>query len=472
LAVAAHREGAERGGCWRPARAGRRTAGRSVAPALWLGTCALIGACVQGHEGGATDRGGSSLGRGVEQVGDGALATASTTASATVPRSAGGGAGSGESGVPQGSAPDRAGHPVSVASAQLGGGLAQAAGASPQTTLRAAEPGSAPQLDPDAVYIVGWTPELGDNSTALAIAAVDAPEDSVGAVGYFSHGWIRRSDGHLLYQDNNYGDPMRELLRDALPIAPYTSDGPSYHQGETSFASNLPCEPSETQQTTQRRYLVAWDGSYYHSCNWQDAVPSPADTNTEAWYDAAGALAYEGAVWPQRIGAQRRLLGQRDSALVGIDLDSGAELANIDLEGRWISAVRMRADGFSVALRTPPDYATAAVSPSGAALPPDERTWLDLDLSGAILARGSYAPLPAALSYVNTGNPWGNGAAALDGAGRLYEFAGDQDGNVVVVRRPRGEGEGEVAYRYPLDADPVASPTLLRIEETYFITGG
>lgn len=327
--------------------------------------------------------------------------------------------------------------------------------------LRDAEPGTTPVLDPDRVYMLGENAEIGSNDPQ-ELAAVEAQTDSVPAIGWFSQGWIRRSDGHLLYQDNNYGDPVREFVRDPVPLV--SSDGHGlvdWHAGETELDSgSLPCNPGETKLTTQRRFKLGWDGKLYHTCGNYDVVPAPDDPDTQTWYDATGREMYTSKVWLSRVGAGGIAIGTRGgNELVVFEFDGGHELASIDITNQTLIAARMRADGFWAALRDESSH---------------ERSWLDIDLSGAVTARGPFAPMPEGVTYVAPGNSWSDGgAAALDAQGRLYEFASETydgtDDNVVVVRRPPAEGQSDVPYRsHPTPTDEHD----IFVMETVFFTGG
>lgn len=320
--------------------------------------------------------------------------------------------------------------------------------------LRSAAVGEAPVFDPGAVYLLGYTREfnVGDgDGSGLSIAPVDDPTDSVGGFGYFTDAMIRRTDGRLIYQDNSGQDYATEFLRDAALLEPHPNS-----EGETVHASSLPCDPTETEPPMgyPRSYLLSYDDVLYHTCAVHDDDYAIGD-DTRVWYSAEGELVYDGGAWLERIGAQKRALAYDENDLVVLDLESGTQVGSVQLDGLEVVSVRSLADGFTLALHREGEPG---------------RYWLDIDLDGATIARGSYAPLPPNTRYVPYGtNAWAIRTGAIDAQGRLYEFAGTlQDGSVVVVRRPR-EGASEIVYT---DAHASEDETLLHLGPVLLITGG
>jgi hypothetical protein len=90
--------------------------------------------------------------------------------------------------------------------------------------------------------------------------------------------------------------------------------------------------------------------------------------------------------------------------------------------------------------------------------------YVDVDLTGHVVAKGYYAPLPAEVS-VNEGQMWTWKHPVIDGTGALYQFAVAGSENVI-VRRPM-TGESTIVYR--ANDWPVTRPHTVLPE--YLVTG-
>jgi hypothetical protein len=328
----------------------------------------------------------------------------------------------------------------------------------PPIPLRAAAIGELPIFDPSSIYIVGDSGEIADYGT-FGVAPLDSPADSVASFGWFAALWIRRGDGHLIYQEDGSRALAREMRRDPMPM----TDQTLRYEGETTYSTDLPC--GEADPLAPRFLLLSWDDALYHTCGNGDPGAVDGERVHTTWYTADGQLAYSGDARIVRIGPNQRALGVLNDALVVIDLATGEVLNSIELDGGYFVAVRMHAEGFMLALIHGDEQTTDNNREQLTG-----RSWLDLDLDGNIVATGTYAPLLQGYWYVGNGNAWGQRVGVLDPQGQLYEFVGDpQGGEVVVMRRPR-TGVSDVRFVQPDGYEP--GDTNIHAQVPRLLTGG
>jgi hypothetical protein len=272
------------------------------------------------------------------------------------------------------------------------------------------------RFDPDRVYVIGRRPEaVSGDLYAFQLAPIDALDRAAFSLPGFASPVIRRTDRRLLY-DFNGGWELREWRADSVSAM---STGELISGEPVVEAAALPCGPIDRYST--RRYLVAWDGSVYHSCPGSDASPPQSSQYVESWYDPTGALAYTGPSVTSIGPEGRALVWLDDGSSLIVDFLRNQTLKQLDLPNRVtpssMNAARAYAQGFRFAFTTARG-----------------REWTDVNLAGELQAAGVYPGLPTGVTINESF--WGRSWSALDGAGTLYEFAqlGEEK---VIVQRPR-----------------------------------
>ncbi|MDD9943492.1 MAG: hypothetical protein OXU20_20800 [Myxococcales bacterium] len=357
-------------------------------------------------------------------------------------------------------------------------------------SLRERTVGEAPSLDPDQVYFLGVRNDHrvrqespGRRSVVppmptplyASIAPLDNMSDSLQMLPLeIETAYLSRADGFLHYQVvPRFGlngpaqspDVLRRFVLDEMRAVPGThSAGRNLPEvlGDPVMEHALACESLEEHQH-KRLFVPGWDNEVYYACG-QGAARGPTILTLEgpwrrsySWYDRRGALVYEGDVWLRRVGPRGRALGQRRTAagweIVLLDLnDGGALLATIDPGADFeagsvveMTGIRMRSDGFWLALQRAPGAAQTVASdyPTGTRL-----FWLDLSLEGEILGRGEYAPLPDGLTTIQL-NSHAAHRVAIDGSGAAYQIvepaSESTDSRRSIVERPM-RGDSKVRY--------------------------
>jgi len=337
-----------------------------------------------------------------------------------------------------GSAPAGAGGQPNEGGTSSGGSVGSTP---PKRKLRDTAPGDVVIFDPDEVYAVGYVSDVDQYVGPYGIAPLADTSDAVTALPLFGKEHIRRTDGHLLYSFNGADSnglgiklPLYEFRRDEVDLANHTN-GESFLDDVVSACALAP-RGTSGQPNQPGDYLVSFDDAVFHWCM-QDMWPS---TSRMVWYSATQpsmTFASEGVV---TIGRDNRTLvwAQNDTYSV-MDFATGTAFASHSVQelfagvpsGAYALATRATADGFWLAGGSPDYQAVEAMQ------------WVRLDLSGALVGSGYYAPLPAGVT-LDPGN-WTSSHPVIDGRGALYQFAwiGSE---TVIVRRPMS-GESDVYYR-------------------------
>ena len=259
-------------------------------------------------------------------------------------------------------------------------------------------------FDPEQVYLFGTLSEGACYRDA--VAPVEAPSDAV--VGFAcdaneSTGWIRPTDGRLLYTDGQLQDTVvvftcdgctKVTAGDPYPTDPLANDD----------RIELPCPGA----ALRIGYQLAPNGRVYHLCN-------------DGWYDQ------DGDRIPTREAYLIVHLGPDDTALLSnnvLDLTSGEMAPLSGLADLDPLAARALEDGYWIAIQS-------------SATEPTELWHVALD--GTATQLGTYPPLPA-----NQSGPYG---AKLDGQGRLFQMARDttESSRDTIVRRSI-DGQSQVVY--------------------------
>lgn len=337
-----------------------------------------------------------------------------------------------------GSAPAGAGGQPNEGGASNGG---SSGSMPPGRKLRDTAPGDVVIFDPDEVYAVGYVSDVDQYVGPYGIAPLADTSDAVTALSLFGDEHIRRTDGHLLYSylgsdANGLGVtmPLYEFRRDEVDLANFTK-GESYFDDVVSACALAPRGVSG-QPNQPGGYLVAFDGSLFHWC-YQDMWPA---TSRMVWFSVAQPPITYASEGVTTVGPDNRtLVWAQDDTYSVVDLATGVGFATHSVQelfvgvpsGAYALATRAHQEGFWLAGGSP-DYQSV-----------EAMQWVRMDLSGAIVGSGYYAPLPPGVT-IETNN-WSTSHPVLDGRGALYQFAW-LGSEAVIVRRPMS-GDSDVYYR-------------------------
>jgi hypothetical protein len=338
------------------------------------------------------------------------------------------------------------------------GGTPGATGDGPPGSLRGTPPGSAVVLDPNDVYVVGYVSDLNHYDGPYGIAPLAHPDDAVTGIPLFSSVFVRTSDGHLLYdwlgaevQSSAVITPLYDFHRDDGTGMELTAGEPVVSDG--AALCEIAPRGSFGIENAPAAYAISVDDSVYHACILDQATSD----GTMVWFGARSSTQGYTGIHPFAFAVQGRGLGELDDgSLVVFDAETGAHLAthsDTELFGNGFGAVavRPRGDGFWVAGGSGPDGALVTVN------------YVDLDLTGQVVARGDYAALPVEASVDAPG--LSSKSPVIDGHGTFYQFATAGD-DTLVVRRPMA-GPSTVVYR--ASNWPSSSPHTVLVD--YLVSG-